>query len=40
MLSKVLFQTTLKKEKRKILKFWNLEQLKIKARGKFKRKQN
>lgn len=40
MLSKLLFQTTLKKEKRKILKFWILEQLKIKSRGKFKWKQN
>lgn len=40
MLWKVLFQTMLKKEKRKILKFLHLEQLKIKPRAKFKRKQN
>lgn len=40
MLSKVLFQTMLKKEKRKILKFWHLEQLKIKPRGKKKTELN
>lgn len=40
MLSKVLLQIMLKKEKREILKFWHLEQLKIKPGGKKKTELN